>query len=130
MTLAWLPDRERQIAEIVYSRNEVSAVDICRSLRDPISNAAVRSMLGRLIRKGVIGRRRVGKKFVYTPALSDAAVRREVLLRVTKICFHGSFAEAQRELRELARSEGSPAPMLFAQPAAPAADLLLKRLVA
>src|SRR5688572_24428340 len=125
MTLAWLPDRERQIAEIVYSRNEVSAADICGSLRNPISNAAVRSMLGRLIRKGVIGRRRVGKKFVYTPALSDAAIRREVLRRVTRICFHGSFAEVQRELRELAKAEGGSAPMLFTQPPAPEADLLL-----
>ncbi len=100
-----LPRREREVAEIVYARGEASAEDICRSLADPLSNAAVRSMLQRIRAKGVIRRRREGKKYLYSAARPDAAVREAALRRLSRDYFEGSLACAARTLADMLNRE-------------------------
>ena len=89
-----LPPRERQIAEIVHQRGEASATEIANALPVPLSSGAVRSMLSRLQNKGVIRRRRDGKRFVYLPARANPAAREAVLRRVSRDYFDGSLARA------------------------------------
>lgn len=89
-----LPPRERQVAEIVHRRGEASAAQIIDALPDSLSSAAVRSMLSRLQAKGVIRRRRDGKRFVYMPMRVGPAAREEALRRVSRDFFDGSLAEA------------------------------------
>ena len=66
-----LARREREVAEAVYALGEASAGEIASCLSDPLSNSAVRSMLGRLEAKGVLRHRRKGRKFYYRPAASE-----------------------------------------------------------
>lgn len=98
--LDWLPSREKEIAEIVIRLGEASAVDVTRNLRGPPTNSAVRSMLGRLERKGVIARRRLGKRYLYRAALTGETIRRAFLMRIAKEHYGGSLkalaSEAQR----------------------------------
>ncbi len=89
-----LPPRERQVAEIVHQRGEASATEILDALPEPLSNGAVRSMLTRLQRKGVVRRRRDGKRFVYLPAKANPAVRDAALRRVSREYFDGSLTRA------------------------------------
>jgi predicted transcriptional regulator len=89
-----LPPRERQVAEIVHQRGEASATEILDALPEPLSNGAVRSMLSRLQNKGVVRRRRDGKRFVYLPARANPAVRDAALRRVSREYFEGSLARA------------------------------------
>ena len=96
-----LPPRERQVAQIVHARGEASATDIINALPDPLSSAAVRSMLSRLQAKGVVRRRRDGKRFVYMPARIGAAAREEALRRVSRDYFDGSLAEAAEAMISL-----------------------------
>lgn len=86
-----LPPRERQIAAIVYGRGAATASEVCASLPDPVSNAAVRSMLTRLVAKGVLIRRREGKRFHYLPAQLDES-RESALRRVSRDHFGGSMS--------------------------------------
>jgi hypothetical protein len=51
-----LPPREGQIARIVFKHREVTARIVCDALEGQVTNAAVRSMLQRLIGKGILRR--------------------------------------------------------------------------
>jgi len=93
-----LPPRERQIAQIVHARGEASAAEIIDALPDALSSAAVRSMLSRLQTKGVIRRRRDGKRFLYMPARVAPAMREEALRRVSRDYFDGSLEQAAEAL--------------------------------
>ena len=105
MQLSWLPRREREIADIVYAQGEASAAEICRALPDPLSNAAVRSMLTRLEKKGVLRRRKQGNRHFYAPAATDQAARESALRRVSRDHFGGSLAETVAQLLEMLRSD-------------------------
>lgn len=96
-----LPARERQVAQIVYARAQASATEVCAALPDPLSNGAVRSMLRRLESKGVIRRRKEGKKFLYVPARPDESARRQALILVSRDFFDGSLAATAETLAAL-----------------------------
>jgi predicted transcriptional regulator len=98
--LSRLPPRERQVAAIVYRRGIATASDVCRLLPDAITNAAVRSMLSRLIAKGVVVRRRDGKRFHYLPSLVDTE-REQALRRVSLRYFNGNLKQAAAALATL-----------------------------
>ena len=103
--VSWLPPREREIAEIVYAEGEASAADVCRALSDPLTNAAVRSMLTRLRAKGVLRRRKEGNRYFYAPAASDQAAREAALRKVSRDYFDGSLLETAAVLIEMARMQ-------------------------
>jgi predicted transcriptional regulator len=105
MQVSRLARREREVAEIVYARGEASAAEVVDALSDPLSNAAVRSMLRRLEAKGVLRRRKEGKRFFYAPARSDQAARAAALRLVARDYFGGSLARAAVALIELAKAE-------------------------
>ena len=92
--LDWLPRREREIAQIVHDRGGVTATDICAALETPISNAAVRSMLGRLERKGVVKHAKQGRRFLYMPAQSSEQVALAALSEIVARHFNGSALDA------------------------------------
>ena len=104
MQVSRLPRREREVAEIVHARGEASAVEICEALADPISNAAVRSMLTRLEAKGVVRRRKEGKRFFYAPAAGEAA-RESALKRLSREHFGGSLAALAAAAFDFAKAE-------------------------
>jgi predicted transcriptional regulator len=105
--VSWLPPREREIAEIVYAEGEASAAEVCRALPDPLTNAAVRSMLSRLRAKGVLRRRKEGNRYYYAPAVSDQAAREAALRKVSRDYFDGSLLDTAAVLIEMARSQSS-----------------------
>ncbi|MBX3562286.1 MAG: BlaI/MecI/CopY family transcriptional regulator [Sphingomonas sp.] len=102
-----LPRREREVAEIIYAKGEASADDICRALSDPLSNAAVRSMLQRIAAKGMIRRHKVGRKFLYSAVRPCRLAREAALRRISRDYFDGSLACAARALAEMMHREST-----------------------
>lgn len=100
-----LPRREREVAEIVYACGEASAQDICQALPDRLSNAAVRSMLQRIEAKGLVRRRKDGRKYLYSAALPDRTIREAALRRIAKDYFDGSLVRAARMLGDMVEKE-------------------------
>jgi predicted transcriptional regulator len=96
-----LPRREAEIAAIVYERGEVSANEICAVLDHRLTNAAVRSMLQRLIAKQILSRRLKGHCYQYAPAEARKPDPGEALRKVVEEHFGGCFARAKAELRRL-----------------------------
>ena len=95
-----LPARERQLAAIVWRLGEASATEVQNALPDPVSNAAVRSMLRRLEAKGVLVRYLEGRKYLYAPASVDR--RGETALRkLSRDHFSGSMVRAAAAMASL-----------------------------
>ena len=99
--LTRLPAREQEIATIVYLRGEATPKEIERVLADGLSNSAIRSMLTRLVAKGVLRRRKEGKKYFYLPGVNGASVREKALHRVTEDYFGSSYCDAMAALLDL-----------------------------
>ena len=99
----WLPpqvrslaDREREVATIVfYRRGASTAIDVENGLSPRITNAAVRSMLVRLIKKGILVReqstRGRGQQCVYLPAITLPDVKERAIRELAGRYFEGSL---------------------------------------
>ncbi len=92
--LAW---RERQVASIVYRRGFATAKDVEFELLDKLSNGAIRSMLLRLVRKGILerqpGKRGAGCSDIFVAALSVEHARKRAIAKLADQFFHGSVEE-------------------------------------
>lgn len=98
--LTRLPAREQEIAAIVYLRGEATPKEI-ETLADGLSNSAIRTMLSRLVAKGVLKRRKEGKKYFYLPHVSGASAREKALHRVAEDYFGSSYYDAMVTLLDL-----------------------------
>ena len=97
--LAW---REREIASIVYRFGYATAKDVQDQLLEPVSNGAVRSMLVRLVHKGIL-RRRPGKRGagcadVFIAALSINHARTRALAKLADDFFGGSLSDLEHHV--------------------------------
>jgi predicted transcriptional regulator len=99
--VAVLLPREREIATIVYELGAATAVRVEASLSEPLSNAAVRSMLNRLVAKGILKRTLSGAAFVYLPALTRTDSRMLALQRFAEDHFAGSAERAAATIKQL-----------------------------
>jgi predicted transcriptional regulator len=106
--LAW---RERQIASIVYRRGFATAKQVQFELGEPISNGAVRSMLVRLVAKGILsrrpGKRGAGCSDLFIARLSEEDARKRALAKVADDFFGGSLTLLGACATEMTR-QGSP----------------------
>ena len=86
--------REREIAMIVYDGGHATANEVLQELSGRLTNAAVRSMLNRLVDKDVLIREMPwgSRQFVYRPAVTAAQVRRLALEQFASDFHDGSLA--------------------------------------
>jgi predicted transcriptional regulator len=98
-----LPRREREIFEILC-RGEMTAAQVREAMADPPSYSAVRTMLARLVGKGLASHRTVDNAYVYKSVPRPAAVRDSALKQVVRTFFDGSAASAATALLGLTKS--------------------------
>ncbi len=89
-----LSRRERQIMDAVYRRGSATAVEVSQGMPNPPSNAAVRAMLGILVRKGVLKIEKDGPRYVYRPASPRRQAGRSAIRRVVETFFENSVEDA------------------------------------
>ncbi len=97
--------RERQIMDAIFQLGEASVSAVRRSLADPPSYSAVRTMIGSLEQKGLLKHRRVGIKYVYRPTKSPAAASRSALKHLLRTFYSESPAEAVATILEVASGQ-------------------------
>jgi predicted transcriptional regulator len=93
--------REREIAMIVYQLGAATANQVQNRLSKPLANASVRSMMNRLVRKGILTRWQANNAFIYMPALTFADSRRLALTRFADDYFAGSIQVAAAAMKRL-----------------------------
>jgi predicted transcriptional regulator len=93
-----LPRREREVFEALCSLGEGTATAVRGALSDPPSDSAVRTLLGRLEAKGLIGHSTRNQAYVYTPVEQAGTVAETALQRLVHTFFQGSAARAATAL--------------------------------
>lgn len=93
-----LPRREREVFEALCSLGEGTAAAVRGAMGDPPSDSAVRTLLGRLEAKGLIGHRTHNQAYVYAPVPQTDAVAETALQRLVQTFFQGSAARAATAL--------------------------------
>ncbi|HEY0628762.1 MAG TPA: BlaI/MecI/CopY family transcriptional regulator [Sphingomicrobium sp.] len=85
-----LPPREREVARAVYRLTEASAAEVWMEVRGASSHSAVRVMLSRLVKKGVISRSKSLGRVTYSPTLITDGVKQAAVVRLLESYFDGS----------------------------------------
>lgn len=112
------PPLELLCLKALWSLQEASVKQVQQVLGEqrPLAYTTVMTLLDRLARKGTIGRRKVGRAFVYAPQMSRGSVRHLALKQFLDSYFDGSPVQ----LLEFIKSE---APQEVAAPRMQAAQL-------
>lgn len=111
-----LSRRERQIMNLVYAGEELSATAVWQRMPDKPSRTAVRTMLRILEQKGHLRHRKQGREFLYSAIRPREDAGQTALAGVLKTFFDGSLERAvashladpaanpdEQELKRLAR---------------------------
>lgn len=85
-----LPPRERQVFDALSARGEATAVQLQEIIVNGPSNSAVRIMLSRLEKKGLVTHRIDSGRFVYSAVPSRQRVTQTALEHVVRTLFNGS----------------------------------------
>ena len=91
----------------LWALGEANVSDVRRVLVNsrPLAYTTVMTLLERLARKGTVTRRKVGRAFYYSPAVSQEALRRAALRNFIDCFFEGSA----ENLAAFLRSDGAAA---------------------
>ncbi len=101
--------RERQIMDVLYSRNRASAAEVRRQIPDPPSYSAVRALLRVLEDKGHVRHEMDGQRYVYIPVVGRSQARKSALRHLVDTFFEGSAEQAVATLLDLTREDLTPA---------------------
>ena len=101
------PPLELMCLRALWSLQEgnVKAVQQVVAQTRPLAYTTIMTVLDRLVRKGMLARRKVGRAFVYSPQASRDAIRRAAVRELVEGYFDGS----EEELIRFLRGEGQPA---------------------
>jgi BlaI family penicillinase repressor len=113
------PPLELACLKALWSLQEgkVRAVQEVVARSRPLAYTTIMTVLDRLVRKGKLNRRKVGRAFVYAPEASRDSMRRAALRELIEGYFDGSEAELLEFLRPVAVAAASTAPAQSTPPA-------------
>lgn len=105
--LSRLGPRQQEIAALVYSSASVTPRDVQQRLSEPRSVRAVRTLLDRMVTKGLVKRRHSGRhrEIVYVAAIPTPRVRQAAVQKLVEEQFGGSLEEAAAAAGQLACPE-------------------------
>jgi predicted transcriptional regulator len=90
---SYLSKREQQIMELVYQREQLTAVEATELLPGQPSNSTVRTLLRILEEKGQLRHVEEEGKYVYRPVHPKQAAARSALEGVVQTFFKGSVSD-------------------------------------
>lgn len=102
MNLNNLPRREREVLEVLSSLSEATVTDVQVAMDAAPSYSTVRTLLGRLERKGLVERRLDTHAHIYQLVEKPAEIRDSALRVLTSRLFGGSAVRAATALLTLA----------------------------
>jgi len=98
---ALLSRRERQVMDIAYAHDGVTAAQVRAEMPEPPTDAAVRATLRTLVEKGHLRFEMDGPRYVYYPTVPREEARRSALRHLVTTFFDGSTEGAMAALLEL-----------------------------
>ena len=104
-----LSRRERQIMDILYRREQATALEVLESLPDPPTYSAVRSALRILEQKGHIRHKQDGARFLFVPTMNREKAKRSAIRHLMQTFFGDSPEKAVAMLLDVSSSKLSDA---------------------
>jgi predicted transcriptional regulator len=104
-----LSRRERQIMEVLHTRESATAAEVRAALPSPPGYSAVRALLRILEEKGHVKHKQDGPRYIYLPCVSRENASRSALKRLVATFFQGSTTQAMAALLETADTKLSDA---------------------
>ena len=98
---ATLSRREQEVIDIVYARGHATAAEIRAAMRQPPTDAAVRSTLRILVAKGHLKIKQDGPRYDYWPSIPHGRAQKSELRHVLETFFGGSTESAVATLLDL-----------------------------
>lgn len=93
-----LSRRERQVMDILYSREQATAAEIHEALPDPPTFSATRAVIRTLEDKGHIRHEEQGLRYIYLPVISIDKARKSAVAHLVSTFFNGSPTKLMAEL--------------------------------
>lgn len=89
-----LGDLQLAIMKVLWNRKEASAAQVHQALFEErgLAPTTIATMLRKMEDKGVVSHRLEGRKFIYRPEISEAAVRRSMVEQLSQRLFRGDVA--------------------------------------
>ena len=100
--------REREVMDIVYRLGRATALEVRAEMAEAPTDAAVRTTLRVLVRKGRLKQEYDGPRFVYFPTLAREAARRSAFRHLLDTFFGGSARGAMAALVDMEDAGLSP----------------------
>ena len=94
MTTPPLSRREREIMEVLYTAEGLTAAEVRERMPDAPSDSAVRTHLRILEEKGHVRHEERGPRYVYSSVVSRAKARKSALKQLVHTFFDGSPEQA------------------------------------
>jgi predicted transcriptional regulator len=97
---------ERDVLRVLWLDGDLAVRDVQARLDRPVAYTTVMTTLDRLFKKGILSRRRDGRAFVYSAALSPQELRASIAGHVLSGILKSQQAEAGPVLSNLVESVG------------------------
>ena len=104
-----LSRREREIMDVLYAADGLTAAEVRERMPDPPGYSAVRTMLRILEDKGHVRHEARGPRYVFSPVVSRARARRSAMKALVQTFFGGSPEQAVAALIDESRAKLSAA---------------------
>src|SRR3954468_7453653 len=99
-----LSRREREIMDLLFAAEGLTAAEVRERMPDPPGYSAVRALLRILEDKGHVRHEERGPRYVYSPVVSRAKARRTAIKALVRTFFDGSPEQAVAALIDESRS--------------------------
>ena len=96
-----LSRREQEVLDIIYARRHATAAEVRDDMREPPTDAAVRTTLRILVAKGHLRIEQDGPRYDYWPTVPPEAAKRSELQHVLRTFFGGSTESALTTLLDI-----------------------------
>ena len=96
-----LSRREQEVLDIIYARKHGTAAEVRDDMREPPTDAAVRTTLRILVAKGHLRIEQDGPRYDYWPTVPPDAAKRSELQHVLRTFFGGSTESALTTLLDI-----------------------------
>jgi BlaI family penicillinase repressor len=86
------PPLELECLKVLWLLGEGNVKQVRKAVADcrPLAYTTIMTVLDRLVRKGGVSRRKVGRSFVYSPVLSRESLRQIAVRELVRCFFEGS----------------------------------------
>lgn len=89
-----LSKREREIMNILIKHSQADVAEVISYMHAPSSYSSIRKILTIMFEKGLLNRKKAGRKYLYSPAISKEKAEKTAVKQLLRTYFDDSLESA------------------------------------